>query len=75
VKNTTVYDGSGRTTSISATNTSAAVLGKRAYTFTVNGTKDGALRKTVTDQAGAVTTYTYVRRWFQSGHARGLHAG
>jgi RHS repeat-associated protein len=59
VKNTTVYDGAGRATSITATNTSAAVLAKRAYTFTTNGTKDGALRKTVTDQAGAVTTYTY----------------
>ncbi|WP_285291507.1 RHS repeat-associated core domain-containing protein [Arthrobacter sp. ISL-69] len=59
VKNTTVIDPAGRITSITATNTSAAVLAKRAYTYTVNGTKDGALRKTVTDQAGAVTTYTY----------------
>ncbi|WP_251043125.1 RHS repeat-associated core domain-containing protein [Arthrobacter sp. ISL-69] len=59
VKNTTVIDPAGRTTSITATNTSAAVLAKRAYTYTLNGTKDGALRKTVTDQAGAVTTYTY----------------
>ncbi len=59
VKNTTVYDGAGRTTSITATTTGGTVLTKRAYTFTANGTKDGALRKTVTDQAGAVTTYGY----------------
>ena len=59
VKNTTVYDFAGRTTSITATNTSAAVLARRAYTFTTNGTKDGALRETVTDQAGVVTTYGY----------------
>jgi RHS repeat-associated protein len=59
VKNTTVYDGAGRTTSITATNTGGTVLTRRAYTFTTNGTKDGALRQTVTDQAGAVTTYGY----------------
>lgn len=59
VLNTTVYDGAGRTTSITATNSSAAVLAKRAYTYTVNGTKDGALRKTMTTNTGAVTTYAY----------------
>jgi RHS repeat-associated protein len=59
VKNTTVYDGAGRTTSITATNAGGTVLTKRVYTYTVNGAKDGALRKTVTDLAGTVTTYTY----------------
>ncbi|WP_442545223.1 RHS repeat domain-containing protein [Arthrobacter sp. KN11-1C] len=59
VTNTTVYDGASRVTSITATNSSNAVLAKRAYTFTVNGTKDGALRKTVTTETGAVTTYGY----------------
>lgn len=62
VKNTTVYDNAGRITSITATNTSAAVLSKRAYTYTTNGTspvRDGALRKTMTTDSGAVTTYGY----------------
>ncbi|WP_043429303.1 RHS repeat-associated core domain-containing protein [Arthrobacter sp. FB24] len=59
MKNTTVIDAAGRTTSITATNTTAGVLARRAYTYTVNGTKDGALRKTVTDHAGTVTTYNY----------------
>ncbi|WP_043429301.1 RHS repeat-associated core domain-containing protein [Arthrobacter sp. FB24] len=59
VKNTTVYDNNSRITSITATNTSAGILAKRAYTYTMNGTKDGALRKTMTDQAGTVTTYSY----------------
>jgi RHS repeat-associated protein len=62
VKNTTVYDNAGRITSITATNTSAAVLAKRAYTYTTWGTapvRDGALRKTMTTDTGAVTTYAY----------------
>lgn len=59
VKNTTVYDNAGRITSTTATNTSAAVLAKRAYTYTTNGTRDGALRKTMTTDTGAVTTYAY----------------
>ncbi len=59
VKNTTVYDGAGRTTSITAINSTTTVLAKRAYTYTVNGTKDGALRKTMTTNTGAVTTYSY----------------
>ncbi|MEZ2390162.1 RHS repeat domain-containing protein [bacterium RCC_150] len=59
VKNTTAYDGASRITSITATNTSSTVLAKRAYTYTVNGTKDGALRKTLTTETGAVTTYGY----------------
>jgi RHS repeat-associated protein len=54
-----VYDNNSRITSITATNTSAGILAKRAYTYTMNGTKDGALRKTMTDQAGTVTTYSY----------------
>ncbi|WP_248760336.1 RHS repeat domain-containing protein [Pseudarthrobacter sp. SSS035] len=67
VKNTTVYDNSGRITSITATNTAAAVLAKRAYTHTTWGTapvRDGALRKTMTTETGEVTTYGYdaVRR-------------
>jgi RHS repeat-associated protein len=62
VKNTAVYDNAGRITSITATNTSAAVLAKRAYTYTTNGTtpaRDGALRKTMTTETGAITTYGY----------------
>lgn len=62
VKNTTVYDNAGRITSITATNTSAAILAKRAYTYTTWGTapvRDGALRKTMTTDTGAVTTYGY----------------
>ncbi|MCQ6270816.1 hypothetical protein M8J71_10020 [Pseudarthrobacter sp. R1] len=62
VKNTTVYDKAGRVTSITATNTAAAVLAKRAYTYTTNGTapvRDGSLRKTMTTETGAVTTYGY----------------
>jgi len=62
VKNTTVYDNAGRITSITATNTSAAVLAKRAYTYTTWGTspvREGALRKTMTTEAGTVTTYGY----------------
>lgn len=59
VKNTTAYDNAGRTTSIAATNTSAVILAKRAYTYTVNGTKDGALRKTMTTDTGVITTYGY----------------
>jgi RHS repeat-associated protein len=67
VKNTTVYDNAGRITSVTATNTSAAVLAKRAYTYTTWGTapvRDGAFRKTMTTDTGAVTTYGYdaVRR-------------
>ena len=67
VKNTTVYDNAGRITSITATNTSAAILTKRAYTYTTWGTspvRDGALRKTMTSETGLVTTYGYdpVRR-------------
>jgi RHS repeat-associated protein len=58
-KNTTAYDGAGRTTSITATSSSGVVLAKRAYTFTTNGTKDGALRKTMTTETGAITTYGY----------------
>ena len=61
VKNTTVYDNAGRITSITATNTAAAVLAKRAYTYTTGGAiaRDGTLRKTMTTETGAVTTYTY----------------
>jgi RHS repeat-associated protein len=66
VKNTTVYDKAGRITSITATNTAAAVLAKRAYTYTTHPTtaRDGSLRKTMTTETGAATTYTYdaVRR-------------
>lgn len=59
VKNTTVYDGASKIVSITATNSSNAVLAKRAYTYTQPGGQDGSLRKTMTDQAGTVTTYTY----------------
>lgn len=60
VKNTTVFDKAGRTTSITATNTAGTVLTKRAYTYTVGTTgKDGQLRKTMTTETGAVSTYTY----------------
>ncbi|WP_231754834.1 RHS repeat-associated core domain-containing protein [Pseudarthrobacter sp. GA104] len=62
VKNSTVYDNAGRVTSITATNTSNAVLAKRAYTYTTWGTapvRDGTLRKTMTTETGAVTTYAY----------------
>ncbi|WP_248760339.1 hypothetical protein [Pseudarthrobacter sp. SSS035] len=61
VMNTTVYDKAGRITSITAVNTSAAVLAKRAYTYTTHPTtaRDGSLRKTVTTEAGTVTTYGY----------------
>jgi RHS repeat-associated protein len=60
VKNTTAYDKAARTTSITATNTAGTVLAKRAYTYTVGATgKDGALRKSMTDETGAVTTYGY----------------
>lgn len=61
VKNATVYDNAGRITSITATNTASAVLTKRAYTYTAGGAiaRDGALRKTMTTETGAVTTYTY----------------
>ncbi len=59
VKNTTVYDNAGRITSIAATNTSASVLTRRAYTYTDNGTKDGGLRKSMTTNTGATTTYGY----------------
>ena len=60
VKNTTVFDKAGRTTSITATNTAGTVLSKRAYTYTVGATgKDGQLRKTMTTETGAVSTYTY----------------
>ena len=57
----TVYDKAGRVTSITATNTAAAVLAKRAYTYTTHATtaRDGSLRKTMTTEAGTVTTYTY----------------
>lgn len=59
VKNTTIYDNAGRTTSITATNTSAGVLAKRDYTYTLNGTKDGGQRKTMTTDTGVITTYGY----------------
>lgn len=61
VKNATVYDKAGRVTSITATNTAAAVLAKRAYTYTTHATtaRDGSLRKTMTTETGAVTTYAY----------------
>lgn len=73
VKNTTVYDNAGRITSITATNTSAAILNKRAYTYTTWGTspvRDGALRKTMTLETGFVTTYGYdpVRRLTSATH-------
>ncbi|MCZ2405038.1 RHS repeat-associated core domain-containing protein [Paenarthrobacter sp. Z7-10] len=60
VKNTTTFDNAGRTTAITATNSSGTVLAKRAYTFTTGGTgKDGALKKTTTTETNAVTTYAY----------------
>lgn len=61
VKNTTVYDKASRITSITATNTAAAVLAKRAYTYTSHATtaRDGAQRKTMTTEAGTTTTYGY----------------
>ncbi|NJC24236.1 RHS repeat-associated protein [Arthrobacter pigmenti] len=60
VTNTTVYDNAGRIASITATNSSGTVLTKRAYTYTVGASgKDGALRKTMTTETGATTTYTY----------------
>jgi RHS repeat-associated protein len=59
VKNTTVYDNAGKVTSITATNTASTVLAKRAYTYTLNGAKDGAQRKTMTTDTGTVTTYGY----------------
>ncbi|KRE85239.1 RHS repeat-associated core domain-containing protein [Arthrobacter sp. Soil764] len=59
VRNTTTYDGAGKITAITATNTGNTVLAKRAYTYTLNGTKDGAQRKTMTTDTGAVTTYGY----------------
>jgi RHS repeat-associated protein len=63
VKNTTAYDKASRIQSITATNTSAGILAKRAYTYTVlTGGQDGALRKTMTTETGAVTTYGYDTR-------------
>jgi RHS repeat-associated protein len=62
VKNTTVYDKASRITSITATNSSAAVLAARTYTHTTSGTapvRDGALRKTMKTDANVTTTYTY----------------
>lgn len=59
VTNSTVYDGATRVKSITATNSSNAVLAKRAYTYTTVGTKDGALRKTMTTDTGSVSTYGY----------------
>ncbi len=63
VENYTVYDNAGRITSITTTdNFSPTVLSKRTYTYTTNGTspvRDGALRKTMTTETGAVTTYGY----------------
>lgn len=60
VTNTTVYDNAGRITSISATNTSNAVLSKRDYAYSVGATgKDGALRKSMTTETGTVTSYGY----------------
>lgn len=59
VKNTTTYDGAGKITAITATNTGNTVLAKRAYTYTLNGPKDGAQRNTMTTETGAVTTYGY----------------
>lgn len=59
VKNTTTYDGAGKIAAITATNTGNVVLAKRAYTYTFNGAKDGAQRKTMTTDTGAVTTYGY----------------
>ncbi|MBT8161711.1 sugar-binding protein [Arthrobacter sp. GN70] len=59
VTNTTVYDNAGRTTSITAKNSGGTVLDSRAYTYTLNGTKDGALRKTMTPNGSLATTYTY----------------
>jgi RHS repeat-associated protein len=61
VKNATVFDDAGRIMFITATNTAAAVLAKRSYTYTTHPTtlREGALRKTMTTDTGAVTTYTY----------------
>ncbi|PNH86161.1 RHS repeat domain-containing protein [Arthrobacter sp. AFG20] len=61
VKNATEFDPAGRIKTITATNTSAAVLAKRAYTYTTHPTtlREGSLRKSMTTDTGAVTTYTY----------------
>ncbi|UKA75061.1 RHS repeat domain-containing protein [Arthrobacter sp. FW306-07-I] len=59
VKNTTTYDGAGKITDITASNASNTVLAKRAYTYTSNAGKDGALRATMSTDTGAVTTYGY----------------
>ena len=59
VKNTTAYDGAGKILAITATNNSNTILAKRSYTYTLNGAKDGAQRKTMTTETGAVTTYGY----------------
>ena len=62
VKNTTVYDKAGRITSITATNSSAAILASRTYTYTTWGTapvRDGALRKTMKTEDNVTTTYGY----------------
>ncbi|MFC7848876.1 RHS repeat-associated core domain-containing protein [Arthrobacter sp. NPDC057388] len=61
VKNATLFDNAGQILSITATNSTAAVLAKRSYTYTKDATtlRDGGLRKTMTTDAGAVTTYGY----------------
>ncbi|MBN3496579.1 RHS repeat-associated core domain-containing protein [Arthrobacter pascens] len=61
VKNTTLYDHTGRPTSITATNTAATILAQRAYTYNVTAAtgRDGVLRKTMTTETNATTTYGY----------------
>ncbi|MBG6181854.1 RHS repeat-associated core domain-containing protein [Arthrobacter sp. CAN_A1] len=60
VKNVTAFDFAGRKGAITATNTSGSVLAKRSYAYTTGETgKDGSLRKSMTTESGAVTTYGY----------------
>lgn len=60
VKNVTAFDSAGRKGAITATNTSGSVLAKRSYAYTTGTTgKDGSLRKSMTTESGAVTTYEY----------------
>lgn len=60
VVNKTTYDKAGRIIRIEAKNSAGAVLTSRDYTYTVSPTgTDGALRKTVKTETGALSTYTY----------------
>lgn len=59
VSNITTYDNASRITRIAAWVGSGSWT-SRSYTYTTNGTKDGALRKTATDDYNHITTtYTY----------------